>query len=474
MDSGSGSSALARRRHSSSLAGTDANSAGREQASFNNRASREDWEEWMMWDDTVDGALPLSPRSQVFPRAKDETIPSRKRKSRADDQADTQTPNPTSEQRPVSARSHNVVERRYRSNINAKIADLRDSVPSLRSMTDAKLKQSQSLDASKATILSTAVAYIQGLERDKQRLETEVSRLQARLETLEQQDDKVVSRPGAETISSAPTPISATQEATNDSSTSSSWENPAQGMIQVPEDMRRLRTASIQAQYAEQPFIAYNEIEHESHSTIYMGEGGARRARQIGKVMAGTFAGLMVMQGFGEKDSGEEKHSKRSLSTIPDKSSWVHFEPIPVLLHPQLSDRNLQYVLIILRAFTVLFILGLCVFIYAFCYKPKSRKQDQARQVVSIPSLASPLEVRRNAWLTAIQTVRVPRHEMLPEWIAVNLEAFHYVMRQAVGWHGYSRMTGQDEDDEIARVRAWDIAIDAQLMGMYILVHVMP
>lgn len=61
--------------------------------------------------------------------------------------------------------------------------------------------------------------------------------------------------------------------------------------------------------------------------------------------------------------------------------------------------------------------------------------------------------------------VRVPRHKMFPEWAAVNLEALQYVLRHLVGWSGYSWLAGKSEEDEMARIRAWDIAIDAQLMG---------
>jgi hypothetical protein len=40
-----------------------------------------------------------------------------------------------------------------------------------------------------------------------------------------------------------------------------------------------------------------------------------------------------------------------------------------------------------------------------------------------------------------------------------------YLTRQVLGWRSYSWLTGRNEEDEIARVRAWEIAIDAQLAG---------
>jgi hypothetical protein len=60
---------------------------------------------------------------------------SRKRKSSADadDEEDDDDSNP-----PVKKTAHNMIEKRYRTNLNDKIAALRDSVPSLRIMTKSQ------------------------------------------------------------------------------------------------------------------------------------------------------------------------------------------------------------------------------------------------------------------------------------------------------------------------------------------------
>lgn len=437
-----------------------------------NPQRREAWEDWMMWDDPVNGRMTQSPIGQSSPSSAEAAVLSRKRKSSADNAPEDQQVTAPPEKRPTTSnRSHNVVERRYRSNINAKIADLRDSVPALKAATNSAVQSPQNTDLgsqklNKATILSTAVSYIHDLERDKQRLENEISELRARLSTTKREDDDVNQTPGTQHDHSLPTsPILMSKDtpssSTSSSSSSSSWENPAQGMIQVPEDMRRLR----QARHAEQPYLAHDQDEQETRNTIEIGGNGTRRARQVGKLMVGSFVGLMVVQGFDIRESGEEKHSKRSFSATPPKPPWARIMQVTVAYSPLLSSHNMQYAFLAMKAFLVLFVLGFGVFLYAFSSKPKRRKQSTAQTAVTIPSLASPLELRKNAWLTAIQTVRVPRHEMFPEWAAVNLEALHYVVRQAVGWQGYSSMTSQSEDDEVARVRAWDIAIDAQLMG---------
>ena len=428
------------------------------------------WEDWMMWDKTEERTSEKSPCGQDSLSEKQNMNPSRKRKTTADCSSEDQNLNAASEKRPAEpTRGHSVVERRYRTNINAKIADLRDSVPALKATANAKVQSPPNPDSSvqklnKATILSTAVSYIHDLERDKRRLEIEVSDLRARLRAMEREGDEVDPTLETDHVLSETT-TSVPPEAAIDSSISSSWENPAQGMIQVPEDMRRLRTAALQAQYSEQPYLTHIQDGHEIGGSIDVGETGARRAKQIGKLMVGSFAGLMIMQGFGATERDEVKHTKRSLSIPPTNPQWTRMVQIIATHLARISSDNMQYVYLAMKAFLVLSLLGFGLFLYAFCSKPKQRKQTVAEKSIAVPSLASPLELRRNAWLTAIQTVRVPRHAMFPEWAAVNLEAFHYVIRQAVGWPAYSQMTGQSEDDEIARVRAWDIAIDAQLMG---------
>jgi len=59
---------------------------------------------------------------------------SRKRKSSADaDEEDDE--DSAGQHRPVKKTAHNMIEKRYRTNLNDKIAALRDSVPSLRIMS---------------------------------------------------------------------------------------------------------------------------------------------------------------------------------------------------------------------------------------------------------------------------------------------------------------------------------------------------
>jgi hypothetical protein len=78
---------------------------------------------------------PASPSSTSSPEPCIDNI--RKRKSSVDDDDEDDSPPPSRGGRnpPVKKTAHNMIEKRYRTNLNDKIAALRDSVPSLRVMS---------------------------------------------------------------------------------------------------------------------------------------------------------------------------------------------------------------------------------------------------------------------------------------------------------------------------------------------------
>ena len=178
---------------------------------------------------------------------------SKKRKQSAiDEQTDTTTSVSLSEQ-PVSKRSHNAIEKRYRTNLNHKIAALRDAVPSLRKLNAMGADEdglASSNKFNKATVMSKAIEYIHHLESRNQRLEEENATLRGCARIIEQEDDKV-----------ARTQVQAALEIGNDAANlhvipaahvmqdlSPASKDP-QGMIRVPEEIRRLRQVAPQAHY---------------------------------------------------------------------------------------------------------------------------------------------------------------------------------------------------------------------------------
>ena len=154
---------------------------------------------------------------------------------------------------PISKRSHNAIEKRYRTNLNHKISALRDAVPSLRKLGalaagDDSLASSNKLN--KATVMSKAIEYIQHLESRNQRLEEENSSLRECVYVAGQDGNKFVrTRPQAALEVDSDTVkmhVSTTSDATQYPASDT---NDPQGMIRVPEEIRRLRQVAPQAHY---------------------------------------------------------------------------------------------------------------------------------------------------------------------------------------------------------------------------------
>lgn len=136
-----------------------------------------------------------------------ERYPSRKRKSSGSGTISSRSsPSPPPATRrqgsPPKKTAHNMIEKRYRTNLNDKIAALRDSVPALRVMVHRLERQgSEEGDdeicdedlgglapahkLNKATILSKATEYIAHLEKKNKSLARENNQLRNRVEGFE-------------------------------------------------------------------------------------------------------------------------------------------------------------------------------------------------------------------------------------------------------------------------------------------------
>ena len=349
-----------------------------------------------------------------------------------------------------------------RTNLNDKIADLRRSVPSLRGDTSNSGKAeglSTAPKHNKSTILTKAIEYIQHLEQRNAYLENVTTSLRSQVHTAKSEVVHDKDRAGEESSESSSTAPKDSLSRTQNSPTTS---NAPQGMIPVPDDFSKLRNNAPQEHYADR--ISYEDRQSGAHFSI----GGGKL---IGKLMLGSLAGLMVLNGF--SGNREYRENDRGLFALPFSAL---IPTLPSLWALQDRSKPFPYARLLLpmiTGFLLFSVLGLFLFLYLFNSKPELRLKYIAEDKRQSSSSASPIEVRENAWLTAVQTLKVPRHSWFPEMMALILETGAYVVRQLLGWDIYSWLMGRSEEEEIARVRAWEIAMYVLLEFMFPLLSLM-
>ncbi|KAK2739947.1 hypothetical protein FQN57_006266 [Myotisia sp. PD_48] len=426
------------------------------------------------------GSSPISPIGRKR-KSSEETSPSNTRSA---------SPN-ASKSLPSKKRSHNVIEKRYRANLNDKIAELRDSVPSLRLIyqqrhgddsarkgaEDDEFLASSANKLNKASILSKATEYIKHLEVRNKRLEEENLALKNRFRQLEKIQEQNLtnyqstgseSSPGACTVSTdSVTGLSPVFSHADEFSPESTPNPlfPAEGLLKVPDAFKRLRPSGPQPHYADS--LQYHQPQqYDSPSpTMTITSGNRRFVGFPNKFMIGTLAGIMVIGGF--EHHRDPDATEKELFSIPFHylASFYQF----LRTHFYFLKANSWQIRALAQFMLTSGFLIACaffVFLYLFYSRPRSpRGSSKLRNIRSNRLGASSTEFRQDAWLTSIQTVGVPRHNFFPEWFAVTSRCCEYVVRCLLGWKLYSFLTGISEDDERGRVKAWDIALDAQLTG---------
>lgn len=397
------------------------------------------------------------------------TTNTRKRKSEASDDAS----NKSGKQQPVKKTAHNMIEKRYRTNLNDKIAALRDSVPSLRVMSRPGSNGNEEEDdpedlegltpahkLNKATVLSKATEYIRHLEKRNKKLAGELTAVKNRLDTYE----KISLAPlGLNNGLGTPDSMSRYQHSPFPSPpTSSGPTGPIQGMIPVPADIENIRRNGLSGdpygQWQNQNAYAGNPPRTQpGQTTMANGRGGI-----MGKVLVGSLGGLMLFEAFTENEQTGGEPAARGLFAAPISL----ISQVIRVLYPQSAMFGIppQQALSVLR---VALLCGAFVYVVAplLDFKPRPKKKVLALELSSAPSLASPVEVRQKAWLTAIQTVWVPRHNFFLEVTALLLKTLKLSTRKLIGWDGSALLFKITKEQEAARVKAWGIALDAQLTG---------
>lgn len=385
----------------------------------------------------------------------------RKRKSPDHDESNEDL----DEERPGEKKTtHNMIEKRYRNNLNDKIAALRDAVPSLRNVgrkvSEVENNDNEDLEGlvpahklNKATVLAKATEYIHHLEKHKARQAREIGELRARLMSYE--------RMVTAGHQSFHPPFAPPEHGymhnegfvvSTDMTTSS--QAPLDGLIPLPESLSIIRQAQVNHVSYSQPHICYptHPTDNSREAASQVRRAGAPRGGIIGRVMVGSLATLMLIDGLSEEESKGNDIESRGLFSMP-----LSLEGFLATHEP--SDM-LQFVRFAL-------LIGAIVYVLVPFLQSRKRSVKQSPQglMKTKYSLASPVEMRQKAWLTAIQTVWVPQHSYILEVAALCLKIVKLSVRQLIGWNGYSYLTGITKDQEVARIKAWQIALDAQLTG---------
>ncbi|KAM3440947.1 hypothetical protein NHJ13734_003011 [Beauveria thailandica] len=407
---------------------------------------------------------------------------SRKRKVTSEPEDDDDNED---EDKPVKKTAHNMIEKRYRTNINDKIAALRDSVPSLRIMSKSARGEDTTQDReelhgltpahklNKATVLSKATEYIRHLEKRNCRLLEENNAMQARIAAFEKLFMAGAMNGSISSHQPPPAQMSFPQEGQPGFMPSpmpqqENGETPA-GMIQVPDDMRRILAAQMAAgqpypvpqqqafQGSNPAVVRQQQIQQQQVQQQQQG-AWSNASPYFGKLMVGSLAGLMIIEAFREEEVSNETPDGRGLAAIPLQLLRTAAKGLDLQYHGYHLHTSVQSILFF-GIFLWIFVPSL------FQSSSDNPKKQGAGHLRAAPSMAAPIHVRRQAWATAIQTVWVPRHNFFLEVAALLLKMAKLSLRNAIGWHGYAMLTGTTQEEETARIKAWSIALDSQLAG---------
>lgn len=140
-------------------------------------------------------SYPASPVSEFSHEPVENNQQKRKSSGENDDEEDEEEKIPQTIGGRQKKTAHNMIEKRYRTNLNDKIAALRDSVPSLRVISKAKTRKDDTGEdlqgltpahkLNKATVLSKATEYIAHLEKRNKYLVRENVALKSRVDAFE-------------------------------------------------------------------------------------------------------------------------------------------------------------------------------------------------------------------------------------------------------------------------------------------------
>ncbi|KAK9466398.1 hypothetical protein V1512DRAFT_226004 [Lipomyces arxii] len=304
--------------------------------------------------------------------------------------------------------AHNMIEKRYRTNLNDKISALRDCVPALRCAVAGSFDDDEEeLDGlapasklNKATVLTKATEYI--------------LHLQQRNLQLQRENKALLEGNLPQSMSSSP-----------------GSDNGMMGGAQMMNSQSGVDNAM-------------------GRAVNMVGNG----RNMMGKLMMGSMAGMMVANQFNDVDG----QNTRGLAAIP----FMIRSGVQSALGPH-AHAAFGLIRGVLLVGTLMYIL------YPSFFDNRLDNNSGKKTSVSFAaqplSVSMPLEGRQQAWLTAIRTVDVPPRSTPLEILAIVKKLCKLAIRKIVGFDGYKLLINTTEEEHFVRTSAWKTAIDAQLCG---------
>jgi hypothetical protein len=235
-----------------------------------------------------------------------------------------------------------------------------------------------------------------------------------------------------------------------------------QGMIPVPDDIQRLRDQAI----PQQSFVVPQQ-KPQPNGRPNGPPGWQTGGNYLGRLMVGSLAGLMIMEGFNEAEQDPTDPDARGLFALPVEllrnlsQSLYSSMNLNVLGYRVSASQTLGY----LKVLLVLWALFFAFVPTFFASSPKSGSGKMRRASTAAASPASPIQVRRQAWLTAVESFWVPQGNLFLEATTFVLKAIIFIVQNVIGRQSYASLTGVDQHQDAATVNAWETALDAQLAG---------
>ncbi|MCJ1251087.1 hypothetical protein MMC30_008318 [Trapelia coarctata] len=377
--------------------------------------------------------------------------PTANKKRKANDKGAGKAPQPEGKKT-----SHNVIEKRYRSNLNDKIAALRDSIPVLRSAARKASAKDGSSDSegsctadgpgsklkfNKATVLTKATEYIKQLEKQNERLLEENSQLRNRLHNAHRPHS--VSTVGTceqgSPSDTSMTDVSLLQPPSEKAESITSKE-PVVGMMPAPEEFRRMWAGASQEHYAPPD----DDV------------GTGPRGRFMSRLLLGSLATLMVMEGISENEADRKSDGpgSRGLFALPRElltESRGFREPIRRRIIAFISSMQGHQVQT-LSKLLLLTILVLAFLVYILEFKYRSQRKSAVRNSSMNRTFDLPAGPVSRSSMSRSQSPSVLSFIDRDETAITSVRRFF--ARQAVGLLGHSWLEANVEDEEAASIHS--------------------